>query len=227
MLNMRNIKYLFLIGILGLFVGNGYSQNTDCKVTMASISGKYTGACRKGLANGHGTSEGVDSYTGSFKNGLPHGIGKYTWADGSSFEGHWNKGMKDGKGTMITTDSTYSGIWKDDVYIGKEFIPPYKVDRSWNVIKYSFFKSKSTFNVIRIRFFQGAVECGNLKSVDFGYNSGQLYHDGKLYGIQNPSFPIDIRIKFTALYSLGMVEFEANFDFTINEPGAWDLRISY
>jgi hypothetical protein len=227
MLTRRNLKHLFLIGFLSISIIKGYSQNADCKVNMPSISGKYTGTCKKGLANGQGTSQGIDSYTGTFRNGLPHGLGTYTWADGSIFEGHWNKGMKDGGGKMITKDSTYSGIWKDDIYIGKERIPPYKVDRSWNITKYSLYKSKSTFNVIRIRFYQGAIEYGGIKSVDIGYNSGELYHDGKLYGIQHPTFPIDIRIKFRALNSLGQGEFEANFDFRINEPGAWDLRISY
>lgn len=227
MINKGNIKGLFLAGILVFSGITGYSQNADCKVSMPSISGKYTGECKKGLAHGQGASQGIDSYSGSFRYGLPHGTGTYTWEDGSSYEGHWNKGMKDGGGKMVTGDSTYTGIWKEDKYIGKEIISPYKIDRSQNITKYSFFKSKSTYNVIRIRFFQGAVEHGGLRAMDIASNSGEQFHDGTLYGIQNPSFPIDVRIKFTAEFSLGQAQFDAYFDFTINEPGAWDVRISY
>ncbi len=128
---------------------------------------------------------------------------------------------------MVTKDSTYTGIWKADQYIGKELIPSYKIDRSQNITKYSFFKSKSTYNVIRIRFFQGAVETGGLKSVDIASSTGEQFHDGTVYGIQNPVFPIDVRIKFVADNSFGQSQFEAYFDFTINEPGAWDVKISY
>ncbi|MCX6301791.1 MAG: hypothetical protein NTW82_06380 [Bacteroidia bacterium] len=227
MINARNIRgHVFTVILVFLGI-TGYSQDTDCKVNMPSISGKYTGECKKGLAHGQGDSQGIDRYSGSFRYGLPQGIGTYTWADGSSYEGHWNKGMKDGGGKMVTRDSTYTGIWNEDKYIGKEIISPYKIDRSQNVTKYTFFKSKSTYNVIRIRFFQGAVEAGGLKSVDIAYTSGEQFHDGTVYGIQNPTFPIDVRVKFIADNSFGQAQFEGSFDFTINEPGAWDVRISY
>jgi len=224
----RTLKKTLLIALLlSICSISLFTQDLGCKVLMPSISGKYTGECKKGLAHGQGTSQGIDLYTGSFRFGLPQGIGTYTWADGSIFEGHWSKGMKDGGGKMITNDSTYTGIWKDDQYIGKEIISPYKIDRSQNITKYTFFKSKSTYNVIRIRFFQGAIEAGGLKSVDIASTTGEQFHDGNVYGIQNPSFPIDIRIKFVADNSFGQSQFEAYFDFTINEPGAWDVRISY
>jgi hypothetical protein len=227
MINRGKKGNLILVWILVFSGVTGYSQNEECKVNMPSIAGKYTGECRKGLAHGQGTSQGINSYSGSFKNGLPHGIGTYTWADGSIFDGHWSNGMKDGGGKMVTKDSTYTGIWKEDKYYGKEIIPPYKIDRTQNITKTTFFKSKSTFDAIKIRFFQGAVEQGGIKSVDLAYTSGEQFHDGTIYGIQHPSFPIDIRIKFTADNSFGQVQFDGYFDFTINEPGAWDVRISY
>jgi hypothetical protein len=39
-------------------------------------------ALTKVFANG-------DSYAGGWKDGLPHGEGRYTWADGSVYEGVW------------------------------------------------------------------------------------------------------------------------------------------
>jgi hypothetical protein len=227
MINRRSLKNLVLAGIMTFSGLTAYSQDSSCKVMMPSISGTYTGECRKGLAHGQGTSEGTDRYSGGFRNGLPHGTGTYTWADGSVYEGRWNNGQKNGEGKMIIRDSTYSGIWKEDKYIGKIIISPYKIDRSQNITKTSFFKSKSTFYVIRIRFFQGAVEQGGLRSVDLAYNSGEQFRDGSIYGIQHPSFPIDIRIKFTADNIFATAQFDGYFDFTINEPGSWDVRISY
>ena len=224
----REIKKSVLMAIIIMYAAvAANSQDSGCKVTMPSISGKYTGDCRKGLAHGQGTAQGIDSYSGGFRNGLPDGNGTYTWSNGAVFTGHWSGGMKDGTGKMITPDSAYTGIWKEDKYMGKQLIQAYKVDRSYNITKTSFFKSKNTQNVIRIRFFQGAVEQGGLQSADIAFNSGEQYRDGPVYGINNPVFPIDIRIKFTATTSLGQSQFDGYLDFTINEPGAWDVRISY
>src|SRR6185503_19686974 len=73
----------------------------SCEVKVDSLKGQYTGGCRKGLANGNGTATGIDSYTGDFKNGYPEGEGKYTWKNGSTYEGSWKHGLFDGKGTMF------------------------------------------------------------------------------------------------------------------------------
>lgn len=227
MINSRNKKHLLVAVIIAFSGVTGYTQNADCKVSMPSISGTYSGECKNGLAHGHGTSQGVDNYSGNFRFGVPHGTGIYTWANGSRYEGNWSKGMKEGPGKIVTMDSTYTGIWKDDVYIGKEIIPSYKVTHSQNITKWSFFKSKSTNNAIRIRFYQGAVEGGGLISVDIANNAGEQYRDGGIYGIQHPMFPIDVRIRFTAMNSLGMSQFTGDFVFTINEPGSWDVKISY
>ena len=86
---MKNLKqnlvknFFFVFNLL--LAGFTYAQ--DCKVLKESISGSYTGDCKKGRAHGEGTAKGEDSYTGEFKKGLPHGFGKYTWADGSMYEG--------------------------------------------------------------------------------------------------------------------------------------------
>ncbi|MCU0461769.1 MAG: hypothetical protein MUF36_07130 [Bacteroidales bacterium] len=227
MINSGNIRHLLAAAFIAFSGVTGYSQNADCKVSMPSISGTYSGDCKKGLAHGHGTSQGIDNYSGNFRFGLPHGTGIYTWSNGSRYEGNWSKGMKDGAGKMVTRDSTYTGIWKEDVYIGKEVIAPYRVTHSQNITKWSFFKSKSTYNAIRIRFYQGAVEGGGLISVDIATSTGEQYRDGGIYGIQHPSFPIEVRIRFTAMNSLGMSQFTGDFVFTITEPGAWDIKISY
>ena len=65
-----------------------------------SLQGTYKGTCKNGLANGHGTAIGIDSYTGQFLNGYPEGNGKYTWKNGSWYDGAWKKGVDDGKGTL-------------------------------------------------------------------------------------------------------------------------------
>lgn len=224
----RALKNTLLVALLFSVCGiSGYAQNPGCKVLMPSISGKYTGECKKGLAHGYGSAEGTDKYTGSFRKGLPHGTGIYSWAGGSVYEGGFENGLKNGMGKMTTADSAYTGIWKDDVYAGREIKPAYTVSRSYNITRYSFFKSKSNSEVIRIRFFQGANEYRNIRSVDIAHNSGEPFRDGYIHGINRPIFPVEIRISFTADNTFGTAQFNADLDFIIYEPGAWDVKISY
>ena len=45
--------------------------------------------------------------------GMPHGIGCYTWADGSVFEGEWVRGQKHGNGLFVwPSGARYQGEWK-------------------------------------------------------------------------------------------------------------------
>jgi len=60
-------------------------------------------------------------YTGEIKDGLPHGKGTATFADGEKYVGEYKDGKRHGKGTMFdpTTGKSKSGQWKDDKPIGR------------------------------------------------------------------------------------------------------------
>ncbi|MEO7523820.1 MAG: hypothetical protein ABIT58_06980 [Ferruginibacter sp.] len=112
-----------------VFVLHSFSQN--CEVSLASIQGKYTGACKNNKADGVGRSEGTDSYDGFFKSGLPSGSGTYTYKNGDYFVGDFKKGIKEGAGEFhykktASEDSIVKGYWKNDVYAGL-FSKPYVI----------------------------------------------------------------------------------------------------
>ncbi|KAF9611255.1 hypothetical protein IFM89_028325 [Coptis chinensis] len=51
-----------------------------------------------------------DRYAGSFKGLLPHGKGKYTWSDGTVYDGEWDHGKVTGAGNFRwTSGATYEG----------------------------------------------------------------------------------------------------------------------
>ncbi|HET9747584.1 MAG TPA: hypothetical protein VFP97_17830 [Chitinophagaceae bacterium] len=105
---------------------SAHSQN--CAVDNQSLKGSYTGDCKKNKAHGKGKAVGTDTYEGDFKNGLPDGMGTYTWANKSMFTGKYVKGMREGKGVMTfkmegRQDSVLEGYWKKDIYIGQHEKP--------------------------------------------------------------------------------------------------------
>ena len=214
----------------GIFLFSGliiYSQGTGCTVKMESISGQYTGKCKKGLANGKGSAVGVDRYSGEFRKGLPHGSGTYTWANGDYYKGDWKYGLKEGEGKLVTGDSILEGFWKEDRFLGQKLLTAYKINRSMSVTRYSFKKMNSTNNDVKIKLIRGGIENSGVENFLIAYSSGSQYSSGPFTGIQNPSFPLDIKVTFSAWNMFKTAKSEVIFDFTINQPGNWDVVISY
>ena len=46
----------------------------------------------------------MDTYTGEMKNGVRHGQGTYTYADGYKYVGEFKDGLKNGRGAFISPD---------------------------------------------------------------------------------------------------------------------------
>jgi len=69
---------------------------------------------------GDGSSYEGDVYEGDFVNGIQTGKGKYTWADGEVYEGDWVNGNQTGKGKKTWANGdVYEGDWVDDNQTGK------------------------------------------------------------------------------------------------------------
>lgn len=222
--NLFTWIFTFIFIFCGLIV---YSQGNECTVRMESISGQYSGKCKKGLAHGKGIAEGIDRYEGGFREGLPHGSGIYTWANGDYYDGEWKYGLKEGEGRLVMGDSIIAGFWKEDRYIGMKRIESYKINRSMYVTRYSFKKINSTSNEVKVKLVRGGIENEGVENFMIAYSSGTQYQSGNFTGIQNPTFPLDVKITFTAWNMFHSAKSEVIFDFTINQPGNWDVVISY
>ncbi len=227
MTNLRKLLHTIIIGIYLASLSSINAQEKGCVVNHPALTGKYTGDCKNGLAEGRGVAEGMDKYYGQFRNGLPHGKGTYTWADGTYYEGHFQYGLKDGKGKMVLKDSVLTGYWKADKYVGPRLIPPYEITRSISIVRTNFKKLPGSNNYVRIHMVRGGQE--NIDLIDFSiaHDSGEQFRLGPSYGIQNSQFPLGIIIRFRAWNYFHTAQFEGNFEFTINEPANWDVQISY
>ncbi|KAK3125913.1 hypothetical protein QOZ80_7BG0611300 [Eleusine coracana subsp. coracana] len=70
-------------------------------------SDHHGGYVERGLPNG-------DFYTGQWRDGAPHGSGKYLWTDGCMYEGEWRHGKATGRGKFSwPSGATYEGEFKD------------------------------------------------------------------------------------------------------------------
>ncbi len=108
------------------------SAPTVQKVTNYEIpvfsgsTGSYTGQLKDGKPSGHGkvtiTSETFkgDTYEGDWLNGKMNGQGRYTWADGSYYEGDVVDNLCSGYGKKVSKNgNVYEGQWKNSLPDGQ------------------------------------------------------------------------------------------------------------
>lgn len=104
----------FLILLLFICTQQLHAAETPCRVLDPDIADEYQGDCKDGLADGHGIAKGRDTYEGDFREGKPHGEGKYAWFNGDVYKGSWVEGRRNGWGVLRRPNgSYYEGEWKD------------------------------------------------------------------------------------------------------------------
>ncbi len=206
------------------------SQVSGCRVLLPTIDASYEGKCKNGLAHGKGIAQGKDTYEGSFHKGLPQGKGKYTWAGGDWYEGQWNEGVREGRGKMVYTgvngDSVVNGYWHNNEYVGERLIPPYKISRNVGVIRYNFTRAGGEPNDIKIHFMISGRVNSDIENLSVAYSSGSSYHSGPAEGIMNSVFPVDVKITYRTWNQIHSSQSDVIFEFTISEPGRWNIVLT-
>ena len=203
---------------------NSYGQ--DCEVLKPELKGKYTGECNNGKAEGKGRAEGEDVYEGQFKKGYPDGQGIYWWKNGNSYSGLFKKGMKDGRGFIhfklsADTDSTVSGFWKKDKYIG-EYESAYVVYSSSSLINkvnaMMIRKGNDNITLTIHTVTGGPITLTGINVLTGTYNgkSDQSMGTTAISYLQQVQFPF--RASF--YFSNGAIA-----DILINEKADWDIEI--
>jgi len=199
-----------------------------CKVLVKEISAQYHGLRRKGLAQGNGKAEGIDTYTGHFKAGYPNGNGTYLWANGNSYIGEWKQGKRSGKGTftvhLANRDSIVKGLWKDDKYLGP--VPPKpQVLHNNSVDRYTFLKTGGPRNRVLIDVFQNGARNDFLDNLITISTSGTKTFVGKSFGYEFVDFPVRIKVIYYTFNKLHTQKIYVKFEFEIFEPGDWRVKI--
>ena len=108
-----------LTGGKGKYTGTvvGRTPEGDGTFVFDDNSLVYIGSWENGVPHGEGTCTYADgdTYIGEWINGVPGGQGAYTWANGAKYEGGFKDGRFYGQGTKTYSDgSQYVGNWKDD-----------------------------------------------------------------------------------------------------------------
>lgn len=225
------MKTLTLNIILFVLTLNLNAQTNSCKVLLEKISGKYTGKCLNGLANGKGKSIGEDTYIGNFKYGLPDGKGKYLYKNGDIFQGYWQNGYKDGKGKFVYTlngkEYTLIGYWKKDEYVGitKPDIS-YRVTSTLGIMNYKVEKNVAANENDKMITFTIKSAFMDFAPTDLKIenSSGQILQAGKKISITQYFCPLHCEISYTIL--VAETRKQCRFIIEILEEGKYSVTLS-
>jgi hypothetical protein len=208
-------------------IEHGGEAEEECEVLLPSLTGTYEGKCKKGLAHGRGKAVGRDTYEGSFKHGYPHGNGILTYANGDVYDGDFNKGRMDGLGSLSTTydgrDTVLSGIWVDGVYAGPKPKHP-RVTYSYGVDSYSIKRARDG-NRFLVDIVLNGLPNADLEDFTIVSTSGTQLQLGSAIGFENVTFPVTCKLSYKSWNKIRTSRHEVIFEFKIEDPGDWRVRI--
>lgn len=224
---MKKQAGIILFLFLTLFHYSGYAQE-GCKVLVPELVGVYEGKCKKGLANGKGKAVGKDTYEGQFLKGLPDGSGTYYWANGDVYQGDWLFGKRDGVGIFTFKydgkDSILVGFWQQGEYKGPVPDKP-KVNYMTNVDRYTFLKYGNIQNKVTINILQNGTKNNTIERFSIISSGGSEIRSGTAVGFDYIVFPVTIKVSYITYNKLHTSQYQVIFEFTISEPGEWEVNI--
>ena len=226
---MKNIKFISFLFVFSLFSLSLMGQKT-CKVLLKNLKGSYEGECERGYASGEGVAIGTATYRGKFKKGYPQGKGDFHYADGSFYTGELKKGLRHGEGSYTFKvegrDSTLAGKWKKDEYLGPIKKAAYRVGLVRGVTRYTFRRIGDGDRVmIKVRL-NGMVNT-EIEELRLIANKGSQLYSHDVMGYENiDDFPFVCKINYRTYNQLRSSKNDVLFNFTINEPGEWEIVIN-
>ena len=103
-------------------------------------------------------------------------------------------------------------------------LPPYEIETRRYISHYSI-QRFNRGNEVRIRIMQNAVENKDIEDFCLAYDSGQEFRMGNIYGLENVTFPLYVKVTYRSWNAFHAIQFDVAFEFVINYPGNWNVTL--
>jgi hypothetical protein len=102
---------------------------------------------------------------------------------------------------------------------------PYRIVSTRYVSRSEVRHTASQANNVRIRIKQNGTDNTDISDFYMGYDSGIQYQMGNIYGIENSSLPLYVKITYKSWNTFHAVQVDVNYEIVIFSPGTWDVII--
>lgn len=106
-----------------------------------------------------------------------------------------------------------------------KFMPPYRIVNSRYVSRSSVKRIMSQENGVRIRIMQNGIDNTDIEDFSIAFDSGTEYRTGNIYGIDNSSLPLYVKVTYRSWNTFHAVQFDVSYEFVIYSPGTWNVTI--
>jgi hypothetical protein len=107
----------------------------------------------------------------------------------------------------------------------KEVGPAYSILTSRYVARSIFTRSLNPNNGVRIKILLNGMDNTDIEDFSMEYDSGNQYHMGNIYGIENSSLPLYVKITYRTWNTFHAVQSDVTYEFVVYYPGTWNLTI--
>jgi hypothetical protein len=115
--------------------------------------------------------------------------------------------------------------WKHGKCMRKKSVTPYRITNKQYVSRSTIKKSINTDHDVKIKIMQNGHDNTDIEDLSLAYDSGNEYRMGNVYGIQNSTFPLYVKVTYKSWNTFHAVQSDVAFEFTITSPGSWDVTI--
>ena len=127
--------------------------------------------------------------------------------------------------TIVSADtSMQTGSRKKFKNPGNQLPPQFRVTNKQYVTRSSFQKVGPGHEV-RIKILKSGTDNTDIEDFSMAYEHGTEYRTGNTIGIDNISFPFYNKVSYRSWNAFHAVQYDVRFEFTIYDPGVWDVTI--
>ncbi len=102
---------------------------------------------------------------------------------------------------------------------------PYRIVSSRYVSRSNIKHTSGQGNNVRVRIMQNGADNTDIEDLYMGFDSGVQYRMGNIYGIENSSLPLYVKVTYRSWNTFHAVQVDVNYEFVIFYPGTWDVTI--
>jgi transposase-like protein len=109
--------------------------------------------------------------------------------------------------------------------MGKRSLHPYKITTSRYIARSNIKRSIGKANEVRIRIIKNGMDNTDIENFSMAYDSGMEFRMSNIYGIQNATFPLYIKVTYLSWNVFHAVQSDVVFELKIFSPGTWDVTL--